>query len=1114
MNMPMPTFFDHSRHTLRISGLDAHLDVLAFVGEEHLSRPYLYRIEFTCTERDLAVADVLNRWGYFNLYAVPPPPTPRGFTAPVIKPLRSFHGVISGFKRLSGSNDEARYEITLQPRFARLGRGKQFRIYQQQSVPEIVEHILRTRHDFRGEEFYFNLVRQYPRREQVMQYDESDLAFVDRLLAEVGIWYRVTSDDRLNIDVVEFHDDQRHYQRGVTLPCRPPSGLSADGQDAVWNLQTAHRMVEKTINFRAYHHREAHAFLDGEVDHTRGAKGTYGEAYHYGEPYTVLGERYALDEDLQSESGFFYARLRHELYLNDQTRLSGTTSSAILAPAQRLDITGGAPKAFEPGAVIVSLRTEAARDRSFVAHFQAIPYSETVCFRPALLPKPRMSGTIPARVSHPVVNPPYADLDFEGRYKVRFLFDRDTWQPGRESAWLRLARPYGGDTHGLHFPLQAGTEVAIAFEQGDPDRPYIAHALHDDRHPDPVTARNERRNVLRTPTNNKLRLDDTRGQEHIKLSTEHSGKSQLNLGHLVDAKRQKRGEGFELRTDGWGAIRGGRGVFISADEQVKAKGEQLDMTAAIEQLESALSLARSLAEAARSAQATPSDIDSQQRLNQALNGLKQPGVLLHAPSGIGMVSPEAVCLASGAESVGIIAAHNADIGAGHNITATAQGGISVVAKEAGLQLKAAEGKVELHAQGNDLHALAKTNVKIESVQGRVEINAPQELVLNCGGAYIRLKNGDIELGAPGNIYLKATHVEKTQGASLNTPASPLPAGYAAGYTLKDDAQAAMPFARYRVTTQQGDVFNGVTDRDGRTMSVNTLVPGDLRVELPEAVYDEQLRLIGPNGDLASNLRYSVTLVDGSTVEGVTDEQGYTGRLVTEKPIQVTQLKLFPPEKMESFCCAALNAQTSLDIDLRPLDVSTNDTNVGTSTRNIPLPEGKKRALTAGEIAMAKTVFKDAINYTKVKVHHGGWWLFLGFQNTAVTPNGEMYYPQSTTFYRDDFSATGNGRDKALFMHEVTHVWQYQLGFPVKKSGMTVTSRGAAAYEYTLYNDSTFAEYNMEQQGEIVSDYYLICVEREPNSVWNHNNRTKDPSLLALVLKDLMINPSNKRHLPS
>ncbi|EJL04272.1 type VI secretion system Vgr family protein [Pseudomonas fluorescens Q2-87] len=68
-------------------------------------------------------------------------------------------------------------------------------------------------------------MRDYPRREQVMQYDESDLAFIDRLLAEVGIWYRFTSDERLGIDVVELHDDQRHYQRGIKLPCRPQSGL-------------------------------------------------------------------------------------------------------------------------------------------------------------------------------------------------------------------------------------------------------------------------------------------------------------------------------------------------------------------------------------------------------------------------------------------------------------------------------------------------------------------------------------------------------------------------------------------------------------------------------------------------------------------------------------------------------------------------------------------------------------------------------------------------------------------------------------------------------------------------------------------------------------------------
>ncbi|WP_207238597.1 MULTISPECIES: contractile injection system protein, VgrG/Pvc8 family, partial [unclassified Pseudomonas] len=72
----------------------------------------------------------------------------------------------------------ARYQVTLQPRLALLARGQQLRLYQQQSVPEIVESILRSRHAFLGQDFFFRLNREYPRREQVMQYNESDLAFI------------------------------------------------------------------------------------------------------------------------------------------------------------------------------------------------------------------------------------------------------------------------------------------------------------------------------------------------------------------------------------------------------------------------------------------------------------------------------------------------------------------------------------------------------------------------------------------------------------------------------------------------------------------------------------------------------------------------------------------------------------------------------------------------------------------------------------------------------------------------------------------------------------------------------------------------------------------------
>ncbi|WP_137807876.1 type VI secretion system Vgr family protein [Pseudomonas sp. G(2018)] len=1114
MNTTLPVFFDHSRHKLWVSDLQAPLDVLAFHGQERLSQPFSYHIEFTSTEQDIAAEHLLGKSARFSLYALPKPVMP--WETPEVKPLRTLNGVITAFKRLSASLDEARYELTLQPRLALLGRGRQFRIYQHQSVPQIVEHILRSRHEFEYQDFLFRLVRDYPKREQVMQYGESDLAFIARLLAEVGIWYRFTRHERLNIDVVEFCDDQRGYQFDIELPYRPPAGLSS-GEDGVWQLQSSHRVVEKNLHLRAYDPRNANAWLQSDVDQTRGAKTTYGEAYHYAEPYTVLGDRYLQDEDLQSESGYFYARLRHERYLNAQTLLSGTSSSATLAPGQVLSITGGAPQAFAPRAVITHITTRAARDASFECSFEAIPYAETICFRPPLLPKPNMAGTVPARVTSGQAHDKYAEIDKEGRYKVNFLFDRDDWKLGEESLWLRLARPYAGDTFGLHLPLICGTEVAIAFEHGDPDRPYIAHALHDSEHPDHVTLakRDYTRNVLRTPANNKLRMEDWRGQEHVKLSTEYGGKSQLNLGHLVDAEKKKRGEGFELRTDDWGALRAGKGLFISADEQIKAQGEQLDMSAAIVQLEAALSLARSLAQAARNSEVTPGDTESQKRLNEALKGLAEPGVLLHAPAGVGVLSPKTVCVASGTESVGVMAAHNVDLSAGHDITGTAEGGVSLFAQQKDLQLKSAYGMVELHALKGLLHALAKADVKIESVDGRVEITARDEVLLRCGSTYLSLKDTRAELAAPvDSIFLRAIHVQKLGGTSVDNPATALPSGYSAGYILHDEAQAAMPFTRYRITTQQGDVFNGVTDKDGKTMSVHTLLPGELKIELLDTtLYDEQLRMVGPNGELASNCRYSATLADGSKFEGETDAQGYTQRFVTQKPARITQLTLFPSDDMKPVCCAAQNTSAPLVIDLTSENVTTNDTDLGSSTQNVPLPEGKKRRLTYGEIAMAKTVFKNSVDYSKVKIHHGGWWLFFGFQNTAVTPNGEMYFPESTHYYKDDFSNTGDNRHKALFMHEMTHVWQYQLGYPIKKAGLTVSSRGAAAYEYTLSEQSKLSSYNMEQQGEIISDYYIICIVGDARAVWNMNNYRKSPKLLASTLESFLSNPGSKHNLP-
>lgn len=843
---PLHTFFDHSRHKLYVDELDADLDVLTFTGEEQLSQPFLYTIEFTSTQRDIGAAQTLGKDAGFTLHvsAHVRPGAVRGLPLAPVEPLRVVRGVVTGFKCLSASRDEARYEITLEPRMALLSRGHQYRLYQHKSVPEIVETILRGRHAMEGQDFRFTLVREYPRREQVMQFGESDLAFISRLLAEVGIWFRFSHDPRLNIDVIEFHDDQRHYRwPQIPLPCRSLSGLNSDDRDAVWHLQSHHCVVEKQVHFRAYDPRNANAWLDGEVDQSRRASTTYGEAYHFAEPYTLLGDALNQDEDLESESGFFYARLRHERYLNAQTRLSGVGSSAILALAQIIDVTGDAPGAFKPGAVITRLSLRAARDRSFEVAFEAMPFSDTVCFRPPVPPKPKLAGTVAARVTSLIANDPYSHIDKTGRYKVNFLFDRDTWEAGDESAWLRLARSYAGDTHGLHLPLIAGTEVAVAFEHGDPDRPYIAHALHDDQHPDPVTLadRDFTRNVLRTPSNNKLRMEDERGKEHIKLSTDHSGKSQLNLGHLVDGTKARRGEGFELRTDGRGAIRAGKGLFISADQQAGAQGQQLEMAVAITHLQDAVQQLQTLSTDAQASKAEPAGVEAQVALlEQNLEQLKSAVMLLSAPQGIALTSGKHLQLAAH-DNVMLNAGGDTDVSVVKRMFMGVGRGLSVFVRQLGIKLIANQGPVTVQAQNDTLELLARQGLRITSTEDEIHIVAKKKIVLNAAGSYLTLEQGLIESGTAGDHLLKAANFNYIKGAATmaadhpdyppQLTRQPLRLKLAATPNLAS-SWAHMPYTLY---ADGGVISQGVMDSSGHIDVDHQVTTQEYRLEMANGV---------------------------------------------------------------------------------------------------------------------------------------------------------------------------------------------------------------------------------------------------------------------------------------
>ncbi|AHJ76599.1 type VI secretion system Vgr family protein [Kosakonia sacchari] len=753
MSANLPLRFSHNHHLLAVKGCESELDVLAFEGDEALSKSFSYRIEFTSADHAISKETMLMKASSLTLQA----PVDQGHGIKMQQPVRVIQGVISGFERLSSSKDETHYAVTLQPRLALLDRSHQNAIYQDMSVPQIVEKILRERHNMRGQDFLFSLIQEYPRREQVMQYGEDDLHFISRLLGEVGIWFRFTTDTRLNIDVVEFYDSQQGYEKGLSLPSVPPSGQHSEGVDSVWGMESHHNVVQKQVSTRDYNYRQATQEMDTQVDVTRGDSTTYGDAYHYADNYLTSGGNY--DRNPAPESGTFYAHLRHERYMNGQTQTHAITSCPTLSPGQVLKVTGGyeVAEVFSLGVVVTAMHCHARRDEDFCIHFSGIPASTDFGFRPEPGDRPLMAGTLPARITSTTDNDTYSHIDKDGRYRVNMLFDRDNWETGFESLWVRLARPYAGDTYGLHLPLLAGTEVAIGFEGGNPDRPYIAGALHDSAHPDHVTIRNYKRNVLRTPANNKIRLDDERGKEHIKVSTEFGGKSQLNLGHLVDSEKQKRGEGFELRTDSWGAIRAQKGMFISADGQTKAQGQQLEMQSAVSNLDDARKQMTSISDDAQKATANPADLQAQIKLlEQQLTDLKKSVLLLSAPDGIALTSGQHLQV-SASQNLIATAGKNADISVVKNLFIGVGSALNVFVRKLGMKLIANQGPVQLQVQNDLMALLARKEISIVSTEDEIKIIAKKKLTLNGGGSYITLDGNAIESATLGEYRTKAGH---------------------------------------------------------------------------------------------------------------------------------------------------------------------------------------------------------------------------------------------------------------------------------------------------------------------------------------------------------------------
>ncbi|MDF3613632.1 DUF2345 domain-containing protein, partial [Enterobacter hormaechei] len=205
-------------------------------------------------------------------------------------------------------------------------------------------------------------------------------------------------------------------------------------------------------------------------------------------------------------------------------------------------------------------------------------------------------------------------------------------------------------------------------------------------------------------------------QEHIKISTEY-GKGQVSVGHLVDAEGKKRGEGVEARTDDWMALRAAKGVMITTEAQPRAGGKQLDMTAAITQLEKALSLAMTLQQSALTAGASNVETDRQNALSQTLSHLAEPGILAYGKSGIAQVTPDSLQLSAGKDLIAT-AGGNASVNVVKKFSLAVGEKLSMFARKLGIQMIAGAGDITTQAQRGEMHMLSQQDFTLTSTAGK------------------------------------------------------------------------------------------------------------------------------------------------------------------------------------------------------------------------------------------------------------------------------------------------------------------------------------------------------------------------------------------------------------
>lgn len=495
-------------------GLDpGTFEVRSMEGFEEISGLYRFRLDLWSHDKKVKIEDMLSKAARIGLY--------RHVTTSDGKPataLYNIYGMPSSFEQLELRDEQAHYTVEIVPRFWRLTRTSQSRILQKVSVPDIVKNTLSDNKTYAmksGDDFDIKVATTHADREFTVQYQETDFAFLSRLLEHEGIFYLFSQEeDREKLIFADGNTAFEPIVGAAALKYKPQGQIvAADGAKAreeeivsAWVCRQSEG--PEKVQLADWNHRDPEVSLVVEEPVDPNGKG---KVYEYGNHYKTQSEGKAL------------AKVRAEAILCRLKQFEGTSNCRRFKAGAKFTLEGHYRDDFNGEYLIVSVHHRVIQQggRSSGGHssyensFVCIPAA--VVFRPERrTPLPKIQGLMPGLV-HAPDGAESPEVDDNGSYRVKFLFDID--EPKDASAPpsrpIRMAQASSGPDHGFHAPLRGETEAVVAFSDGNPDRPLILSSVPNPKNGSPVKGANKSQQIWKGQANNQIIFEEKKDNEKI-----------------------------------------------------------------------------------------------------------------------------------------------------------------------------------------------------------------------------------------------------------------------------------------------------------------------------------------------------------------------------------------------------------------------------------------------------------------------------------------------------------------------------------------------------------------------------------------------------------------------